>query len=104
MEQKRIVVIATLDTKGEEAAYVKSLITERGHIPLLIDAGVFSSQYSSVADVRNDKVANSVGLTIEKIRNSKDEGEAISLMIEGVSSVVGQLLVEDKIDGLISIG
>ncbi len=104
MEQKRIVVIATLDTKGEEAAYMKSLITERGHIPLLIDAGVFSGQYSSVADVRNDKVANSVGLTIEKIRNSKDEGEAISLMIEGVSSVVEQLLIEDKIDGLVSIG
>lgn len=113
MKQKRIAIIATLDTKGEEGAYIKSLIAKRGHIPLLIDAGVFRSQYSSVSDISNEKVIESLEPTMQKsmqkIRSSETmtgagEHEAISLMTEGVSTVVKQLLAERKIDGLISIG
>jgi uncharacterized protein (UPF0261 family) len=102
--QRRIVLIATLDTKGEEANYIKSLVAQKGHIPTLIDAGVFRSQYSCAADVSNDEVANSVGLSIQEVQNSKEEDTAISLMAKGASIVVEQLLAEGKIDGLICIG
>ena len=34
-----IAVLGTLDSKGEEHAFVAALITRHGHKPLLIDVG-----------------------------------------------------------------
>ena len=34
---KTIVIVGTLDTKGEEIKYVKELIKERGHKTIMID-------------------------------------------------------------------
>ena len=34
-----IAILGTLDTKGEEHAFVANLIRKRGHKPLLIDVG-----------------------------------------------------------------
>ena len=39
---KTIAVLGTLDSKGEEHAFVADLIREKGHIPLLIDVGTGS--------------------------------------------------------------
>lgn len=103
MKGKKIVIIATLDTKGEEANYLKNLVIEKGHISTVIDSGVFSNHFCE-ADISNEKVAESIGLTIQDIRNSKDEGAAISLMIKGVTTVIQQLLAEDNIDGILAIG
>lgn len=103
MKQKRIVIIATLDTKGEEADYLRKSVIQKGHIPTVIDSGVYTG-HSYTADISNEKVANSIGLTIQEIQNSKDEGEAISLMIKGVSTVIQQLVAEGQADGILAIG
>ncbi|HDJ97461.1 MAG TPA: UPF0261 family protein, partial [Thermofilum sp.] len=40
MSGKNIVIIATLDTKGEEAEYLKKLIEDKGHKAIVVDAGI----------------------------------------------------------------
>jgi uncharacterized protein (UPF0261 family) len=37
---RTVLLIATLDTKGTELAYVRDLIAARGHATVVIDAGV----------------------------------------------------------------
>ena len=37
---KNIFVVVTLDTKGEEALYLKELIKRRGHHPFVMDIGI----------------------------------------------------------------
>ncbi len=103
MKGKKIIIIATLDTKGEEAQYLQELVFAHGHIPTVIDSGVFCG-HSFTGDISNETVANSIGLTIQEIQSSKDEGVAISLMIKGVAQVIQQLLEKNKVDGLIAIG
>ena len=39
-EGQNIVVVVTLDSKGEEALYLKNLIRRRGHNALIMDIGM----------------------------------------------------------------
>jgi hypothetical protein len=50
----RIVIVATLDTKDEEVKYIKDLVAQKGHIPTLIDVGVFFRLifYSSILVIK----------------------------------------------------
>ena len=42
---KKIVIISTLDTKGEETQFVKTLVEGRGHFPIIIDCGIRGAPY-----------------------------------------------------------
>ena len=48
---KHIVVLATLDTKGEEAEYLKRLIEARGFKALLLDTSIGGERASFVPSV-----------------------------------------------------
>lgn len=37
---KTVVIIATLDTRGDEVEYLKDILEESGHTALTVDAGV----------------------------------------------------------------
>ena len=37
---RSIAIVATLDTKGEEATLIRDYVAARGHRPLLVDTGV----------------------------------------------------------------
>ena len=50
---KTIAIIAALDTKGTEAAFLRDAIAHRGHMPLTIDIGVLGEPHYS-AEVDRD--------------------------------------------------
>ena len=52
-----IAVLGTLDSKGEEHAFVAGLIAARGHRPLLIDVGT-GGPATVVPDVTREQVAS----------------------------------------------
>lgn len=37
---KRILVVGAADTKGEELAYLRSMIAEAGAAPIVVDVGI----------------------------------------------------------------
>jgi uncharacterized protein (UPF0261 family) len=37
---RRIFVVGTADTKGEELAYLRSVIAEAGALPVVVDVGI----------------------------------------------------------------
>lgn len=98
-----IVILATLDTKADEAGYLKELIQARGHHALLIDVGI-KSKPGLEPDFTHDQVAAAAGLSMAEIRGSDNEGEAISAMALGAAALMGELISRDRIDGLLAIG
>src|SRR5207247_2309293 len=60
MSGKTIIVLATLDTKGREAQYLRQCIERRGHRALLVDTGVVGTP-AAAADVPREEVAATGG-------------------------------------------
>ncbi|MDE0821165.1 MAG: Tm-1-like ATP-binding domain-containing protein [Opitutales bacterium] len=95
-----IAVLGTLDTKAEEHAFVAEIITQRGHIPLLIDVGSLNPP-GVAPDIPRKEIAEAAGV---KMRELDDRGKAVEAMGKGAASIVGQLVAEGRINGIISLG
>lgn len=101
--QKTIVIVSTLDTKGSETTFLKGLIQERGHRVILLDINTGGNP-SIPPDISAKEVAKTVGGDIEEIRKMKDTGNASAIMIKGAIKKVKNLLENEELDGILSIG
>lgn len=98
-----IAVLGTLDTKGEEHAFVAEIIRQRGHTPVLIDVGTDTAPRVTPAITR-DEVAKRGALDLAALVQRHDRGECVAAMGEAAAKVLTQLLAERRIDGVISLG
>lgn len=97
---KTIVIIATLDTKGVEALYLKRLIEERGFRAVLIDVSCKLHDVPG-ADVSNRTVAEAGGF---KLTGEGGKGETAEKMGAAASKIVAKMYSENRLDGLIGVG
>ncbi len=100
---KTIVIVGTLDTKGEELKYIKELVERRGHTTIVIDGGVLGEPFFQ-ADISREQVAHASGMNLNEVATLSDERKAMTAMGEGVARMVRDLHSEGKIDGIIGIG
>jgi uncharacterized protein (UPF0261 family) len=101
---KNIVIIGTLDTKGEEALYLKEVIKRRGHHPLLMDVGT-GGEVSFQPDFTREEIALATGRTLKEILATTEKyTDALTAMATGAKIIVQKLVAERRIDGLLSIG
>jgi uncharacterized protein (UPF0261 family) len=98
-----IAVLGTLDSKGEEHAFVASLIAKHGHKPLLIDVGT-GGPATVLPDLTREQVAAAIGLDLTAMMAKQDRGECVVAMTKAAPAFVAQLAAEGKIDGIISLG
>lgn len=98
-----IAILGTMDTKGEEHAYVAEIIRKRGHKTLVIDVGALEPPKLK-PDVTREEVAAAAGMNLADLVARKDRGETIKVMAQGAPIVLTRLLHEKKIDGVISLG
>jgi len=101
--QKKIVLISTLDTKGFEAAFLKTLIQERGHQVVLLEISS-GGEPSIPPDISAKEVAKAGGWNIEEVRKMKDTAKVSSIMVEGAIKKIRSLLEKDELDGIVSFG
>jgi uncharacterized protein (UPF0261 family) len=101
--KKTIVIVSTLDTKGSEATFLKTLIQKRGHRVILLDTNT-GGEPSAPSDISAKEVAKDAGWDIEKVRKMKDTGKASAIMIEGAIKKVNALLEKGDLDGIVSFG
>jgi uncharacterized protein (UPF0261 family) len=103
--KKGIVIVCNLDTRGEDIVFVKDLIAGRGHEPILLD---FSMEEPPPfpGDIRTEDVAARGGLPIEIVREKyrSDRDTATNNQIRGAASIVGDLLRQGRVHGIIGIG
>ena len=98
-----ILLIATLDTKGPEAQFLKEAILKRGHIPLVMDVSSFGKP-PLVPDITADEVARSAGSTIEEVNEFDEAGPAAEVMTNGASKIAMDLYKSGGFQGVIAIG
>jgi uncharacterized protein (UPF0261 family) len=98
-----IAVLGTLDTKGQEHAFLAELIRQRGHQVLLIDAGTLHEPQVP-PDIPRQQVAAAAGIDLAPINARHDRGEAVTAMTKGAPELVSQLARDGRIDGIISLG
>lgn len=100
---RTILLIGTLDTKGEEFAFVRDLIRSRGHEVLIMDAGVIGDP-AFVPDVTAAEVAEAGGHDLQALRDQNDRGIAMDAMIAGVCELTLELFEQGKFDAVLGLG
>jgi uncharacterized protein (UPF0261 family) len=98
-----IAVVGTLDSKGEEHAFVAALIAKQGHKPLLIDVGT-GGPATVQPDITREQVAAAIGLDLASLMAKKDRGECVVAMTKAAPACVAKLASEGRIHGVISLG
>ena len=98
-----IAILGTMDTKGEEHAFVAREIQGRGHQVLVIDVGILSEPKLK-PDISRHEVLTAAGIELSPLLAKKDRGEAVAAMSKGAPIVLSKLQAEKKIDGVISLG
>ncbi len=91
-----IAVIGTLDTKGEEHAFVADKIRELGLQAMLIDVGTTNLPTVS-ADVRMLEI-------ISDFSRPHDRGACVAEISRAAADYVAELVRQGKVDGVISLG
>jgi uncharacterized protein (UPF0261 family) len=96
-------LVATMDTKGQEALYIADCLKDEGISVCLMDAGI--KGWSPVpVDVTREEVAAAAGTTVAKVQGIKQEGEALQVMTAGAICRARALFRQNKIQGIISLG
>jgi uncharacterized protein (UPF0261 family) len=98
-----IAVLGTLDSKGEEHAFVAALIAQHGHKPLLIDVGT-GGPATVQPDITREQVAAAAGIDLIALMAKKDRGECVVAMTKAAPALVAKLAAEGRIHGIISLG
>jgi len=110
MVKAAIVVIATLDTKGPEAAFVVSQIKTGGYATLVMDTGINPNvdPAAPVPIITSDDIAAAVGQSREYLASKMSEQNTRDLWIRsmaaGASKILARLHAEGRVAGVIGLG
>ncbi|MFI6170759.1 Tm-1-like ATP-binding domain-containing protein [Nocardia sp. NPDC051052] len=96
-------LLGTLDTKGEEYAYVRDLIVDSGKDVVLVDVGVLGTP-SLVADVDSSTVAAAAGADLTELRQRRDRAAALDAMAAGARAVARDLHAQGRLSGVLALG
>jgi uncharacterized protein (UPF0261 family) len=99
----KALLLATMDTKSNEAAFIRSTL-EHMNIPVMtMDAGIRG--FSPVlVDISREEVAAAAGRSLETVQKVGHEGKALDIMISGAQRLAEELYGQDRIHGIISLG
>jgi uncharacterized protein (UPF0261 family) len=98
-----VFVVATLDTKGHEAAFVRDLLRRYGLGVKLLDAGCQGPPVVP-ADVGRRQVFAAAGEDVEKLAAGGDRGAAVSAAARGAAAWMARAGAEGNVAGVIAIG
>lgn len=104
MTSPQIVLIGTLDTKGQEIEYTRRFLERLGARSIVIDSGILGEPDGCEPDITRAEVAAAAGCDIEELRHAGSRGIAVERMLEGVRAVVLRLFAEGRLDGVLCLG
>ena len=100
--KKYLLIIATLDTKGREAAYVKECVQSRGIHPLLMDVGTLGEPLAH-PDITRAEVIEAAGYNLDFVKG-KDRSIAFEAVQKGGTILARHLFEEGKLHGVFGMG
>ncbi|HEY8600972.1 MAG TPA: Tm-1-like ATP-binding domain-containing protein [Thermomicrobiales bacterium] len=98
-----VVLLGTLDTKGEEYTYLARQVRAAGCDVILIDAGSLGPPLAEPT-IGRDEVARAATADAVALAMAGDRGAAIAAMARGAAVVVGRLYAEGRLHGILGLG
>ena len=98
-----VYLLATLDTKGPDAAFVREQLRKSGVEVTLVDTGCLGSP-AVAADISREQLFAAAGTTVDELRAKNDRGTAVSTALHGAVALVTQAYQNGELEGVISIG
>jgi uncharacterized protein (UPF0261 family) len=98
-----IVLVGTLDTKGNEYRFLRDLLHQAGAETLVIDAGVLGPP-AFPPDISRETVFEAAGTTYQAVAQAGDRGQAVTLAAKGVALLVNDLHKQGKVSGVLGLG
>ena len=96
-------LIGTLDTKGQDIAFVRDELRSLGVDVAVVDASCLNEP-TIAADVSRDAVFEAAGTTLTAVRTANDRGYAVTTAARGVAALITRLHAEGAVDGVIGLG
>jgi uncharacterized protein (UPF0261 family) len=98
-----VALIGTLDTKGDEIAYVRDRLAALRVSTVVVDSGILGKP-GIAADVTRHEVARAAGHALADVQGAGSRGAAVALMREGVREIVVRLFADGRIHGVLCLG
>ena len=96
-------IVATMDTKGQEAMFLADCLKAEGIAVKIMDAGI-KGQCPTPVDVTREEVARAGGKSIPEVLNIGHEGKALEVMTTGAIQCAQELYRQNQIQGVIGLG
>ena len=100
---KTVCVIGTMDTKGEEFAYITDVIEDSGVSTWVVNTGILGEPFFT-PEISADEVAQAGGSSLKALRDEGDRGNSVAVMAQGAATLVAEKHAAGEIDGIISLG
>jgi uncharacterized protein (UPF0261 family) len=101
--KKQLLIIATLDTKGREAAYIKDCVRRPNIHPILMDVGSLGEPLTH-PDITRIEVVEAAGYRLENLTKEKNRSLAIQAVQEGGAILARDLFEKGKLHGVFGMG
>jgi len=98
-----VAVLATLDTKGDEAAYLREQLAALGSEALVVDIGVLGTP-ACRADVTREAVARAGGTELAVLQNEPTREAATPVMAAGAAKLLGERIAGGTLHAVIGLG
>jgi uncharacterized protein (UPF0261 family) len=100
---KTVYVLATLDTKGLEAAFVRDQLAALGVPAKIVDTGCIGAP-AAPADITREEVFRLAGTTLAAMREKNDRGEAVKAAAKGATALLLDLHARGEVGGVLGLG
>ena len=96
-------LVATMDTKGQEALYIAECLKQQNIAVIIMDAGIKGKSPVAV-DITREEVAIAAGKTLKEVQTIGHEGKSLEVMVNGAIQLSKELYGQDEINGVIGLG
>ncbi|HZC14406.1 MAG TPA: Tm-1-like ATP-binding domain-containing protein [Thermoleophilaceae bacterium] len=98
-----VLLIGTLDTKGDEYAFLADRLRDAGADVLLADVGTLDPPRTE-PDITREEVAAGTGADLAALAEARDRGAAVTAMADAAAVLARKLHDEGRIDGVLAAG
>jgi uncharacterized protein (UPF0261 family) len=92
-----VLLIGTLDTKGDEFAFLRERLLQAGVEVILADVGTGAPPHGAEPDITREEIVADVASLV-------DRGTAVTAMAEGAAALAARLFAEGRVDGVLGAG
>jgi uncharacterized protein (UPF0261 family) len=100
---KTVYVLATLDTKGVEAAFVRDQLAALKVPAKIVDTGCMGAP-AVQADIGREEVFSLAGTSLAAMREKNDRGEAVKAAALGATRLLKDLHARGEVGGVLGLG